>query len=239
MGWAPDRCNRRTDWTLSFPGGVRSPLLVSENIISLWKTSVGITTGSAGCALPAPGHFLKRQSWRFYPFTTSRDPDQQFFSDGLTQEMIVQLGKLNPAAECHCPWFGSEVQRRQHSSSQVGKELHADHLLGQRFTALFRLRRDQDSATCGGSAEKRRLTKSRTSVARQNDPPGSFAPTTSLPRSGRRCKAGHTHLSSGCRLLSDRKRIWCRSRGSTVGIRNRTPRPRCEPAANRDAQMSG
>ena len=26
----------------------------------------------------------------------SRDPDQEFFSDGLTEEMIAQLGKLNP-----------------------------------------------------------------------------------------------------------------------------------------------
>jgi TolB-like protein/DNA-binding winged helix-turn-helix (wHTH) protein/Flp pilus assembly protein TadD len=60
----------------------------------------------------------------------SHDPDQEFFSDGLTEEMIAQLGKLNPE------WLSviarGSVEKYKASSldvSQIGKELHADYLL--------------------------------------------------------------------------------------------------------------
>jgi TolB-like protein/DNA-binding winged helix-turn-helix (wHTH) protein/tetratricopeptide (TPR) repeat protein len=60
----------------------------------------------------------------------SRDPDQEFFSDGLTEEMIAQLGKLNPkhlsviARGSVARYKGSSL-----SSNQIGRELHADYLL--------------------------------------------------------------------------------------------------------------
>jgi len=60
----------------------------------------------------------------------NHDPDQEFFSDGLTEEMIAQLGKLNPE------WLSviarGSVAKYKGSSmavSQIGKELHADYLL--------------------------------------------------------------------------------------------------------------
>ena len=60
----------------------------------------------------------------------SRDPDQEFFSAGLTEEMIAQLGKLNPE------WLSviarGSVEKYKGSSiavGQIGKELHADYLL--------------------------------------------------------------------------------------------------------------
>jgi len=60
----------------------------------------------------------------------SRDPDQDFFSDGLTEEMIAQLGKLNPerltviARGSVAKYKGSDL-----SVDQIGKELHADYLI--------------------------------------------------------------------------------------------------------------
>jgi TolB-like protein/DNA-binding winged helix-turn-helix (wHTH) protein len=60
----------------------------------------------------------------------SRDPDQEFFSDGLTEEMIAQLGKLNPerltviARGSVAKYKGSDL-----AVDQIGKELHADYLV--------------------------------------------------------------------------------------------------------------
>jgi TolB-like protein len=60
----------------------------------------------------------------------SRDPDQEFFSDGLTEEMIAQLGKLNPkrltviARGSVAKYKGSRL-----AVDQIGKELHADYLV--------------------------------------------------------------------------------------------------------------
>ena len=60
----------------------------------------------------------------------SGDPDQEFFSDGLTEEMITQLGKLNPerllviARGSVAKYKGSSLP-----ASQIGQELHADYLV--------------------------------------------------------------------------------------------------------------
>jgi TolB-like protein/DNA-binding winged helix-turn-helix (wHTH) protein/Flp pilus assembly protein TadD len=60
----------------------------------------------------------------------SRDPDQEFFSDGLTEEMIAQLGKLNPerltviSSGSVAKYKGSRV-----AANQIGGELHADYLV--------------------------------------------------------------------------------------------------------------
>ena len=60
----------------------------------------------------------------------SHDPDQDFFADGLTEEMTAQLSKLNPerlsviARGSVAKYKGSSM-----AASQIGKELHADYLL--------------------------------------------------------------------------------------------------------------
>jgi TolB-like protein/DNA-binding winged helix-turn-helix (wHTH) protein len=60
----------------------------------------------------------------------SRDPDQEYFSDGLTEEMIAQLGKLNPqrltviARGSVAKYKGSRL-----AMNQIGSELHADYLV--------------------------------------------------------------------------------------------------------------
>jgi len=60
----------------------------------------------------------------------SHDPDQEFFSDGLTEEMITQLSKLNP--ERLSVIARGSVQKYKGSGiavSEVGKELHADYMV--------------------------------------------------------------------------------------------------------------
>jgi TolB-like protein/Flp pilus assembly protein TadD len=60
----------------------------------------------------------------------SRDPDQEFFSDGLTEEMIAQVGKLNRdrlaviARSSVAKYKGSKL-----TAQEIGKELNADYLV--------------------------------------------------------------------------------------------------------------
>jgi TolB-like protein/DNA-binding winged helix-turn-helix (wHTH) protein/Flp pilus assembly protein TadD len=60
----------------------------------------------------------------------SRDPDQEFFSDGLTEEIIAQVGKLNRdrltvvARSSVAKYKGSNM-----AAKEIGKELNADYLV--------------------------------------------------------------------------------------------------------------
>jgi TolB-like protein/DNA-binding winged helix-turn-helix (wHTH) protein/Flp pilus assembly protein TadD len=60
----------------------------------------------------------------------SHDPDQEFFSDGLTEEMIAQVGKLNRdrltvvARSSVAKYKGSNL-----AAKEIGKELNADYLV--------------------------------------------------------------------------------------------------------------
>jgi TolB-like protein/DNA-binding winged helix-turn-helix (wHTH) protein/lipoprotein NlpI len=60
----------------------------------------------------------------------SRDPDQEYFSDGLTEEMIAQLGKLNPERLTVIS-RGSVAKYKDSrlAANQIGRELRADYLL--------------------------------------------------------------------------------------------------------------
>ena len=60
----------------------------------------------------------------------SRDPDQEFFSEGLTEEMITQLGKLNPERLTVIA-RGSVAKYKESglAANQIGRELHADYLV--------------------------------------------------------------------------------------------------------------
>jgi len=60
----------------------------------------------------------------------SGDPDQEFFSDGMTEEMIAQLGKLNP--ERLTVMAPGTVAKYKHSSlavNEIGRELRADYVV--------------------------------------------------------------------------------------------------------------
>jgi TolB-like protein/DNA-binding winged helix-turn-helix (wHTH) protein/Flp pilus assembly protein TadD len=60
----------------------------------------------------------------------SGDPDQEFFSDGLTEEMIAQLGKLNPERlTIIARGSVAKYKRTSLAVDQIGRELHADYLV--------------------------------------------------------------------------------------------------------------
>jgi TolB-like protein/DNA-binding winged helix-turn-helix (wHTH) protein len=82
-----------------------------------------------GSRLPGASH--RRTVLAVLPFDNlSRDPDQDFFSEGLTEEMIAQVGKLNRdrlkvvARSSVAKYKGSTLPARE-----IGKELNADYLV--------------------------------------------------------------------------------------------------------------
>ena len=76
---------------------------------------------------PSPGKLILA----VLPFDNlSRDPDQEFFSDGLTGEMITQLGKVNPVQLAVIARSSAERYKGSKlPASQIGRELHADYLV--------------------------------------------------------------------------------------------------------------
>jgi TolB-like protein/DNA-binding winged helix-turn-helix (wHTH) protein/Flp pilus assembly protein TadD len=78
-----------------------------------------------------PPHSQGKRVLAVLPFENlSRDPGQEFFSDGLTEEMIAQTGKLNRdrltvvASSSVAKYKGTHLPAKE-----IGKELNADYLL--------------------------------------------------------------------------------------------------------------
>jgi TolB-like protein/DNA-binding winged helix-turn-helix (wHTH) protein len=60
----------------------------------------------------------------------SGDPDQEFFSDGMTEEMIAQLEKLNPnRLTVISRGSVAKYKRSTLAVTQIGRELHADYIV--------------------------------------------------------------------------------------------------------------
>ena len=60
----------------------------------------------------------------------SNDPTQEYFSDGLTEEMITQIGRLCPGRLGVIARTSSMLFKRSaKSASEIGRELSADYLL--------------------------------------------------------------------------------------------------------------
>ena len=83
-----------------------------------------------GSGMPA-GPSTEKVILAVLPFDNlSGDPDQEFFSDGMTEELIAQLGKLNP--ERLMVMARGSVAKYKGSSlavNEIGRELHADYLV--------------------------------------------------------------------------------------------------------------
>jgi TolB-like protein/DNA-binding winged helix-turn-helix (wHTH) protein len=78
-----------------------------------------------------PAHSRAKIVLAVLPFENlSRDPDQEFFSDGLTEEMIAQVGKLNReqmtviARSSVAKYKGSKL-----AAKEIGRALNADYLV--------------------------------------------------------------------------------------------------------------
>ena len=94
--------------------------VVALLVVWAWRRASNLPTASARQIVLA-----------VLPFENlSRDPDQEFFSDGLTEEMIAQVGKLNRnqlrviARSSVARYKGSKL-----TAKEIGRELSADYLL--------------------------------------------------------------------------------------------------------------
>jgi TolB-like protein/DNA-binding winged helix-turn-helix (wHTH) protein/Tfp pilus assembly protein PilF len=103
---------------------------------------VGVTSLAVVCILSLlavwgrrasrpPAAFHRKTILAVLPFDNlSRDPDQEFFSEGLTQDIVAQAGKLNPdrltvvAHSTVAKYKGSSL-----SAKEIGKQLNADYLV--------------------------------------------------------------------------------------------------------------
>jgi TolB-like protein/DNA-binding winged helix-turn-helix (wHTH) protein/Flp pilus assembly protein TadD len=78
-----------------------------------------------------PTHFQGKIVLAVLPFENlSHDPDQEFFSDGLTEEMIAQVGKLNRDRLSVVARSSVAKYKSTHlAAKEIGKELNADYLV--------------------------------------------------------------------------------------------------------------
>ncbi len=93
---------------------------------------LGLNVGGIRKTLFGPGTVpLQTIRIAVLPFANlSDDPQQEYFSDGLTQEMIVQLGRLHPQSLSVIA--RTSVMRYKKSSTpidQIGRELGVDYVL--------------------------------------------------------------------------------------------------------------
>ncbi len=118
-GAAHGQGNRKA-YRWPFVGAVA--LLSAACLLAIWAWRRGSSQ---------PTHSQDKIVLAVLPFENlSRDPDQEFFSDGLTEEMIAQVGKLNRdrltvvARSSVAKYKGSNL-----TAKEIGKELNADYLV--------------------------------------------------------------------------------------------------------------
>jgi TolB-like protein/DNA-binding winged helix-turn-helix (wHTH) protein len=100
--------------------GLTAVLLAAPFAYWVWHQSVKRTAPSSD-----------RVTLAVLPFDNlSGDPDQEFFSDGLTEEMIAQLGNLNPdRLTVIARGAVAKYKRSTLSVNQIGRELHTDYVV--------------------------------------------------------------------------------------------------------------
>src|SRR5580698_5634696 len=111
------RSGLRSHWKFAFIGLASAFLLAALAYWAWHRSNAGAPTEKVILAV--------------LPFDSlGHDPDQEFFSDGLTEEMIAQLGKLNPERLTVIS-RGSVAKYKDSrlSANQIGSELHADYLV--------------------------------------------------------------------------------------------------------------
>jgi TolB-like protein/DNA-binding winged helix-turn-helix (wHTH) protein/Flp pilus assembly protein TadD len=113
------RSGLRSHWKFAFIGLASAALLAA---LAYWAWHRSTTHA---------GSSTEKVILAVLPFDNlGHDPDQEFFSDGLTEEMIAQLGKLNPARLTVIS-RGSVAKYKDSrlAANQIGGELHADYLV--------------------------------------------------------------------------------------------------------------
>ncbi|HQP75499.1 MAG TPA: protein kinase, partial [Acidobacteriota bacterium] len=95
----------------------------------------------------------------------SGDPEQEYLSDGLTQELINQLGRLHPAGlSVIARTSVMRYKKTETPIDQIGRELNVDYVLegsaqreGARIRVTAELIRVEDQAQLWGNAFEREL----------------------------------------------------------------------------------
>ncbi|HEX3397742.1 MAG TPA: tetratricopeptide repeat protein [Steroidobacteraceae bacterium] len=106
---------------------LRNSILVGLTAVLLAALGYLAWRGSSGRIAPPS----EKVTLAVLPFENlSGDSDQEFFSDGLTEEMIAQLGRLNPdRLAVIARGSVAKYKRSTLGANQIGGELHADYLV--------------------------------------------------------------------------------------------------------------
>jgi TolB-like protein/DNA-binding winged helix-turn-helix (wHTH) protein/Flp pilus assembly protein TadD len=106
---------------------LRNSILIGSTAVLLAAFGYWAWRGSTAHIAPSS----ERVTLAVLPFENlSGDSDQEFFSDGLTEEMIAQLGKLNPdRLSVISRGSVAKYKRSTLGANQIGGELHADYLV--------------------------------------------------------------------------------------------------------------
>jgi serine/threonine-protein kinase len=128
-GLRPAKARRRVWRTLSRPKGV---VLLGAAVIAAAAALVGFDfRGIRGRIFGARGLPEPAVKLAVLPFANlTGDPEQEYLSDGFTQEMITQLGRLHPQSLSVIA--RTSVMRYKQAEApvdQVGRELGVDHVL--------------------------------------------------------------------------------------------------------------
>lgn len=125
--------------TTPMPARVAEPRFRFE-----WRSRwIAIAVGSIAALLMAAAYWAWTESatrggWSpgtvvlaVLPFDNlSGDPNQEFFSDGLTEELIAQLEKVNPERlSVIARGSVAKYKRTILAASEIGRELHADYIV--------------------------------------------------------------------------------------------------------------
>jgi TolB-like protein/DNA-binding winged helix-turn-helix (wHTH) protein/Tfp pilus assembly protein PilF len=105
--------------------GKRAVLVTALLVLLLTVTYVMHRHSSPGYATP------KRAMLAILPFQNlSNDPGQEYFSDGLTEETITDLGQLSPGnLGVIARTSAMAYKHTDKTISQIGRELHVDYVL--------------------------------------------------------------------------------------------------------------
>jgi len=111
---------RARSWLMVGAAALAVVGLVALAVLWRWRVASGL-----------PGASQRKTVLAVLPFNDlSGNPDEEFFSDGLTEEMIAQIGKLNRdrltviARSSIARYRGSRL-----TAKEIGRELNADYLV--------------------------------------------------------------------------------------------------------------
>jgi len=117
--------------TIRYYARRRRWLLAPAAAALVLTAGIGLNIGGTRDRLMGPPADIAPIKLAVLPFQNlTGDPDQEYFSDGLTEEMIAQLGRLNPQSLSVIARTSSmRYKSRAAPIDQIGRELAVDYIL--------------------------------------------------------------------------------------------------------------